>query len=58
MALVSVATAYIVFAPDSWPKPFYLMYEITDPAEEEALQKAHLPKQNLLKPPPAADRSI
>lgn len=37
MALVSVATAYIVFAPDSWPKPFYLMYDITDPAAEEAL---------------------
>jgi flagellar basal body-associated protein FliL len=27
MAIISIATAYIVFAPDTWPKPFYLMYD-------------------------------
>ena len=26
MTFTSVATAYIVFAPDTWPKPFYLVY--------------------------------
>jgi flagellar basal body-associated protein FliL len=27
MAAVSLATAYIVFAPDTFPKPFYLVYD-------------------------------
>ena len=36
MTAVSLATAYIVFAPDAWPKPFYLVYQFPDPATEAA----------------------
>ena len=31
IGLISVATAYIVFAPDEMPKPFRLMYDYTTP---------------------------
>ncbi|HEC60904.1 MAG TPA: flagellar basal body-associated FliL family protein [bacterium] len=31
---VNLATAYIMFAPDSLPKPFYLMYQVPNPETE------------------------
>lgn len=33
--LISASTAYVVFAPDSWPKPFYLMYQVPVAAAED-----------------------
>ncbi len=28
---ITLAMAYIMFAPDQWPKPFYLVYKFPDP---------------------------
>jgi flagellar protein FliL len=35
---VNLAMGYIMFAPDSWPKPFYLMYQV--PAQETTSAEA------------------
>jgi flagellar FliL protein len=32
VVLSNLASSYIVFAPDSWPKPFYLLYRMPTPA--------------------------
>jgi len=42
---LSIANAYIIFAPDDWPKPFYLSYRypIVPPNEGEATGGAEKP---------------
>jgi flagellar FliL protein len=45
---INLAAAYIMFAPDTWPKPFYLMYAF--PPEPE-------PKEGAEKPAPSHSES-
>ena len=48
-SLLSIGTAYIMFAPDSLPKPFRLMYDMAPPAET-VVEETPIPEEVLVNP--------
>lgn len=52
---MSIANGYIIFAPDEWPKPFYLSYRypVVPPNDGEATSESHAPAAQA----PAAQKS-
>ena len=44
-AVVSLSIGYIVFAPDTWPKPFYLVYDAAGSAEEGQAASSRVPPE-------------
>ncbi len=47
---INLAFGYIMFAPDSWPKPFYLLYQ--DPAAAASAPNGTNPQQPSTQPTP------
>lgn len=61
MALgITFFMAYIMIAPDDWPKPFYLVYRIPTPAPESVAHAAEAEESPFVptEPPPAAEVEI
>ena len=51
VAVVSLGTAYVIFAPDTMPKPFRLLYDYTTPtAMPEAAVVTPTPEAHVYKP--------
>jgi flagellar protein FliL len=43
--LLNLASAYIIFAPDKLPKPFYLLYSLPTPKSDETAEETPAPAE-------------